>query len=78
MNWRTQTQEWQHARAWGSEAGRAPALPAFAYTSPWARPKVGGDWAAWLEGAAASAAHSPAASAGEATAKTAARAVGTR
>ena len=43
-----------------------------------ARPKVGGDWATWLEGAAASAAHSPAASAGEATAKTAARAVGTR
>lgn len=37
MNWRTQTQEWQYARAWGSEAGRAPALPAFIEHYNWSR-----------------------------------------
>ena len=35
---RTLAQEWQYGRAWGSEAGRADALPAFIERYNWERP----------------------------------------
>ena len=35
---RTLAREWQHARAYGSEAGRADALPAFIEHYDWERP----------------------------------------
>ncbi len=35
---RTLAQEWRYARAWGSEAGRADALPAFMEHRNWGRP----------------------------------------
>lgn len=35
---RTLAQEWQYARAWDGEAGRASALPAFIKHYNWERP----------------------------------------
>ena len=35
---RTLAQEWQYARAWDGEAGRASALPAFIERYNWERP----------------------------------------